>query len=134
MQQSIQAKKNPNSVIQQDSRLPQIPDDLIKLDKKLNSDGEEILPILEAIGKTLPIGYKDLTGNIHTDFELVEQNYELEEKLGDLASENEDMSLNVYAAEVIGHGLSRIGSIDITKMKRSERRLLIRSLYFADAL
>jgi hypothetical protein len=116
-----------------DARLGDVPADLAALDGEAGA-AEERLPTLTAVGKRLPLGYTDQTGQKHLDFELTDWTYELEERLGELASENQQMSLNVYVSEVIGHGLSRVGSIDVTKMKRSERRLLVRSLYFSDAL
>lgn len=116
-----------------DARLGEVPPDLAALDGEAPG-AEEKLPTLTAVGKRLPLGYVDQTGQKHLDFDLVDWTYELEERLGELAADNQQMSLSTYVSEVIGNGLARVGTIDVTKMKRSERRLLVRSLYFSDAL
>jgi hypothetical protein len=132
-QQEVKKVSTP-PVVKGDARFPVVPPELAMLDGEVSSQEEEKLPTLAVVGKRLPLGYVDQTGNRHVDFELSEWNYELEEQLGELASQNQEMPMNVYVSEVIGHGLSRVGSIDVSKMKRSERRLLVRSMYFSDAL
>jgi len=117
-----------------DARLGDVPADLAALDGDAPGPEAEKLSTLTAVGKRLPLGYTDQTGQKHLDFDLTDWTYELEERLGELAAENQSMPLNIYVSEVIGHGLSRIGTLDVSKMKRSERRLLVRSLYFSDAL
>lgn len=135
MQTSAQDQlKRPGPAARVDSRLPAVPPDLAALDGDAPSREEEKLPALSAIGKRLPLGFKDQTGAVHPDFETAEWTYALEEQLGELAAQNQEMPLSVYVSEIIGHGVTRIGSIDVSKMKRSERRLLVRSLYFSDAL
>lgn len=115
-----------------DPVLGEMPEDLAALDGE-EGEGEK-LPVLSAVGQVLPIGFVDQNGEKHREFELAEWDWEMEETLGDLAEENPDMPINQYVSEVIGHGMTKLGSIDLSKMKRSQRRLLARSLYFSDAL
>jgi hypothetical protein len=130
----MQQNKDRETPRQSDVRLPAVPKDLAALDGGVDKATEDALPTLGEVGKRFPIGFVDQTGGKHLDFDLVEWTYEVEERLGELASTEDKMPLNVYISELIGHGLARVGSIDVTKMKRSERRLLVRSMYFSDAL
>lgn len=115
-----------------DPTLGTIPPELLDLDG--GEEGETRLPTLGERGKVLPIGFVDQSGGKHRDFELAEWTWDTEEKLGQLAEDEPDLPINQFVSEVIGHGLKRIGTVDLTKMKRSHRRLLVRSLYFSDAL
>jgi hypothetical protein len=129
MQTQEQVEKNRTG----DARLPVVPPDLAALDGQQTGDVEK-LPSLADVGKFLPLGFRDQTGAIHRDFDLVEWTYELEEQLGELASQNQEMTINVYVSEIIAHGLARVGTIDVSKMRRSEKRLLVRNMFFSDAL
>lgn len=126
-----QSSKQPGPAARADARLPEVPPELAALD---GGEEAEPLPTLDVVGRRLPIGFRDQTGALHRDFELAEWTYALEEQLGELSAANQDMPMNVYVSEVIGHGVTRLGSIDVSKMRRSERRLLVRNLYFSDAL
>jgi len=117
-----------------DPILGEIPPDLLKLDAEEDAEDAEKLPTLAEVGRVLPIGFEDQNGERHRDFELVEWNWDLEEALGELAENESEMLLNQYVSELIGHGVKRIGSVDFSKLKRSQRRTLVRNLYFADAL
>jgi len=130
--EEVKARREKEESPNFDPLLGEIPPELVELDGAPVE--EETLPTLREVGKVLPIGFVDHTGTKHRDFELAEWDWEMEEKLGDLAEQNPDMPLNQYVSEVIGHAVKRIGSVDLSRMKRSQRRLLARSLYFSDAL
>lgn len=115
-----------------DPTLGVIPPELLALDG--GKDAVDYLPTLTERGKVLPIGFVDQGGVKHRDFELADWTWEIEEKLGQLAEDEPELPINQFVSEVIGHGLKRIGTVDLTKAKRSQRRLLVRSLYFSDAL
>lgn len=132
MQRQEETEKRETATSPLDDRLGPIPPDLAALDGD-GEDGEK-LPTLGEVGKRLPIGFVDARGERHLDFELVDWTYEVEESLGDLAEKHREMTLSAYMSEVIATGLARVGSIETVKLKRSERRLLVRRLYFSDAL
>jgi len=111
--------------------LGEIPQDLLDLD---GQQSKKKFPTIREVGKTLPIGMIDAQGNRHRDFELVRWDAELEEHLGEIMERESEMNLFAYTSEVIGASLSRLGSIDVRKLKRSERRLLVRRMYLADVL
>ncbi len=115
-----------------DPTLGTIPPELLALDGE--RDVKERLPTLTDRGKMLPIGFVDQHGIKHRDFDLAKWTWDTEERLGQLAEDEPGLPINQYVSEVIGHGLSRIGTVDLMKMKRSWRRLLVRSFYFSDAL
>ena len=95
---------------------------------------DEKFPTIIEFGKRLPIGYTDAQGDKHVDFELVSWGWEIEEELGKLIEEEPNMSIGQYMSEIVSRGLQRIGSIDFTKLKRSERRMIIHQMYYADVL
>lgn len=97
-------------------------------------DGGDSLPTISEVGKVLPIGYRDATGAKHASFDLVDWDWELEESLGELVEQNQDMSMGTYISEVLGHGIRVLGEIDFTRLKRPQRRLVVANLYQADAL
>lgn len=121
-----------------DPRLPEIPEAFRALDGEdvvYDSEPEgEKLPTLEGFGKKLPIGFEDARGQTHRDFELVPWDFALEEELGEVVEKHPEMSMGQYISEVVGRGLARLGGIDVTKLKRSERRLLVYRMFFADVL
>jgi hypothetical protein len=129
----VKIEKVPEDISGYDSLLGAIPSELAKLDSEEVEDVSEY-PLLSEVGKVLPTGFVDQNGEKHRDFELTEWNWEMEEMLGELTENNPDMPINHYVSEIIGHGISRIGTIRIDRMKRSQKRLLARSLYFSDAL
>lgn len=120
-----------------DPRLPEMPDTFRALDgTEILFDAEKgiRLPSLAEFGKKLPIGFKDAKGVTHRDFQLVEWDFELEEVLGDIVEKHPEMPIGQYLSEIVGHGVSHVGQIDVTKMKRSERRLLVHQMYYADVV
>jgi hypothetical protein len=114
-----------------DPRFGEIPPELAALDGEDDVGG---LPIISDVGKVLPIGYRDATGKVHRDFELVDWNWDVEEELGELAERNQDMPMGTYISEIVGRGLRTLGELDFTKLKRSQRRLVVSQLFHADAL
>jgi hypothetical protein len=104
-----------------------LPPDLAALDAV-----EEKLPTLAEVGRRLPIGYVDPAGARHREFDLVPWDWDLEDRLGEVAADNQDMPMPAYVSEVLGHGLSRIGTVELGKLNRGERRLLVRSMFMAD--
>jgi len=116
-----------------DPYLGEIPPELAALDGDLEEEKRD-LPTLAEVGRVLPLGFADQNQDLHRDFELVPWNWDLEEELGQLAEENPEMVMPIYVSEVIGMGVARLGKLEVSKMKRSHRRLLVRSLYFTDAL
>jgi hypothetical protein len=120
----------PNSVY--DARIGELPVEFAALDDPdLAGSG---LPTISEVGKVLPIGYRDQTGEKHASFDLVEWNWDVEEALGDLVERNQEMSMGTYISEVIGTGLRVLGGIDFTKLTRAQRRLVVSNMYQADAL
>jgi hypothetical protein len=115
-----------------DPRFGAVPAELAALDD-LEAD-PDALPDISEVGKTLPIGYRDQTGKKHATFDLVDWDWEVEEALGELAEQNQDMPMGVYISEIIGTGLRVLGEIDFTKLNRGHRRLVVSNLYHADAL
>lgn len=111
--------------------LGEVPPDLLSLD---GGEVGETLPTLGRVGKRLPTGFVDDRGTLHREFELVPWTFEVEEALGALAERERDMPLVAYTSEIIGAGLASLGAIDVTKLRRSERRLLVRRLFLSDAL
>jgi hypothetical protein len=114
-----------------DPRFGEIPPEYAAL------DGEEVgsgLPTLGKVGRVLPIGYRDATGKLHREFELVDWTWDVEEELGELAERNQDMSMSAYISEIVGRGLAKLGELDFTKLKRSQRRLVVSQLFHADVL
>lgn len=100
------------------------------------SEGEK-LPTLEAVGKTLPIGYPDPRdpAKIHRDFEIVaEWGWDVEVELADLAEKEPDLTMGAYIAEVVGRGLVRLGEIEVEKLSRPHRRLLVSQMFYNDVL
>lgn len=116
-----------------DSRFGEIPPELAALDDEVAFDADA-LPTLAQIGKVLPIGYRDQSGTVHREFELCEWGWDTEEELGDLAEKEGEMTMPVYVSEVVGRGLAKLGAIDFSRLKRSQRRLIVSNLYFADVL
>lgn len=114
-----------------DPVIGEIPPEYAALDGDDESGG---LPTIADVGNVLPIGYRDATGKIHRDFELVTWDWEIEEELGDLAEQNQGMTMGTYISEVVGRGLVRLGELDFTKLKRSQRRLVVSQLYYADVI
>jgi len=110
-----------------------VPPELAALDGDAPASGEE-LPTLAEFGKRFPTGFVDADGAVHPDFDVVDWTFEVEEALGEISERDRRINLATYMSEVIGTGLARVGAIDVRKLKRSERRLLVRRLYFADAL
>lgn len=92
------------------------------------------LPTLKEVGKRFPVGYVDQSGTKHVDFEMVDWNWDIEEALGKINEEEPDMPMGQYISEIVGHGLLRVGSIDFTKLKRSERRLIVHNMFYSDVL
>jgi hypothetical protein len=111
--------------------LGEVPPELAALD---GASEEERLPTLTAVGKRLPIGFADKVGGFHREFELAPWTWEVEEELGELLVQNPEMLVNEYVSEVLGRGLARLGTIEIPKLSRGERRLLVRSMYLPDVL
>ncbi len=130
----IDFRKDPNKGIAYDDLLGEIPNDLVKLDPSEAIEKATEYPLLSEVGKVLPIGFVDQNDDKHRDFVLTEWNWDMEEKLGKLMEDNPEMPINQYVSEVIGHGISSLGKIEVSKMKRSQKRLLVRNLYFSDAL
>ncbi len=125
---SAQTKREPVAV---DPRLGEVPPELAALDGEEEVGG---LPTLDEVGRRLPIGYRDATGKTHREFELVDWDWDVEEELGELAERNQDMPMGVYLSEVVGRGLASLGELDFTKLKRSQRRLVVSQLYHADVI
>lgn len=120
-----------------DPRLPPMLDEFRDLDgASVLFDAEEGVryPTLDEVGKVLPIGYADSRGGLHKDFETRTWDYELEELLGEVMEHNPEMPMGQYISEVVCAAVARIGTIDFDKLKRSARRLLIHSMYYADVL
>jgi hypothetical protein len=120
----------PDQVI--DPRFGVVPAELVALDDPGEEESE--LPELREVGRILPIGYYDASGKLHRDFELVEWGWEIEEELGELAEHEGDMPMGVYVSEIIGTGLSKLGELDFTRLKRSQRRLVVSRLFYSDAI
>lgn len=114
------------------ARIGAVPPELAALD----GDGPEDAgkPTLGEFGKVLPVGYRDQDGDLHREFSLLDWDWDLEEELGDLAEKEKDMPMGVYISEIVGRGLEKLGVIDFTRLKRSQRRMVISQLYFGDAL
>jgi len=108
-----------------------IPEQFAELDGEIPEDD---LPTLAQVGRVLPLGFRDQKGIVHREFELARWDWELEESLGHLAESNPEMPMGVYISEVVCAGVKSLGSLDLTKMKRSERRLLVHSMFFSDVL
>lgn len=129
----MSAEKKPET----DPRLPEMPDTFRALDgTEVLFDAEDgvRLPALAEFGKKLPIGFKDAKGALHRDFDLVPWDFELEEALGDIVEKHPEMPMGQYLSEVVGHSVARVGTIDLTKLKRSEKRLLVYQMFYADVL
>ena len=108
-----------------------IPEQFTDLDgEKSSSD----LPTLAKVGQVLPIGFRDQTGTVHREFELVPWTWDLEEALGKLVEGDPDMPMGVYISEIVCAGVKTLGALDFTKMKRSERRLVVHSAFYSDVL
>lgn len=122
-----------NPEVESDPRLPKIPASFKALDEDFEESSEE-LPTLSDVGKVLPIGYVDSKNVTHKTFELIHWDFEVEEALGEIIEKEPEMPIGQYLSEVIGHGLSKLGTIDVTKLKRSERRLLVHNMFYSDAL
>ena len=118
--------------IKEDSIFGEVPPEFDALDEK--EEAEEEIQTLDDFGQKLPIGYEDARGETHREFELREWDFELEEELGKVAENEPDMPMGQYLSEVVGSSISRLGGIDVTKLKRSERRLLLYRMYYADVL
>lgn len=114
-----------------DPRFGAIPPELAALD---GEEEESDLPTLADVGRRLPIGYRDATGKLHRDFEIIDWDWDVEEELGDLAEKNQDMPMGVYISEIVGRGIRSLGEIDFSKLKRSQRRLVVSQLYHADVI
>jgi len=110
-----------------------VPPELARLDGDPSSSGAK-LPTLDELGKRFPTGFVDADGTKHADFEVVDWNYAVEESLGEISEKDRKINLATYMSEVIAAGLTRVGTIDVRELKRSQRRLLVRRLFFADAL
>lgn len=117
--------------VEVDPRFGEVPPELAALDGGDDLGG---LPTLADVGRRLPIGYRDATGKLHRDFETVDWDWDVEEELGELAERNQGMSMGVYISEVVGRGLRSLGELDFSKLRRSQRRLVVSQLYHADAL
>jgi hypothetical protein len=129
MSTAPEMKKNVDAV--EDVRLGVVPPELAALDDE--EEGSD-LPSLAEVGRVLPIGYRDETGKIHREFEIVEWDWDVEEELGELAEKNQDMPMGEYVSEIVGRGLLRLGEFDFSKLKRSQRRLIVSKMFHADAL
>lgn len=114
-----------------DPRLGEIPPEFAALDGEAETGG---LPTVSDVGNVLPIGYRDATGKMHREFELVSWDWDVEEELGELAEKNQDMPMGVYISELVGRGLRKLGELDFEKLRRSERRLVVSQLFYADVL
>lgn len=125
---TAQTKTKPTTI---DPRFGEIPPEFAALDGEAE-DGS--LPTIADVGNSLPLGYRDATGAVHREFELIDWSWEVEEELGDLAEKNQDMPMGVYISELVGRGLSRLGELDFSKLKRSQRRLVVSQLFHADVL
>lgn len=110
--------------------LGEMPADLAALGR-VPGAGEK-LPTLAEVGRRLPIGYVDAAGARHREFDLVPWDWDLEDRLGELAADEPDMRMPAYVAEVLGAGLARLGALEFPKLSRAERRLLIRSMHVPD--
>ena len=121
----------PDAVI--DPRFGIVPAELAALDLEDEDEPDE-LPSIRDVGQSLPIGYYDASGKLHRDFSVVDWDWEVEEELGELAEKNEDMGMGVYISEVIGTAISKLGELDFTRLKRSQRRLVISRLFYSDAI
>lgn len=124
-----------------DERIPsplgQIPDKFAALDKTSGSpdDGGPQLPTVAEVGNRLPIGFVDANGKRHREFELRKWDWTLEEEVAELLEkEADDLSYGAMLSEVISRSIARLGNLDVVKMKRSEKRLLMYRLYHADAM
>lgn len=116
-----------------DPRFGEVPPDLAALDGDVD-DGKEKLPTLREVGKVLPIGYRDQSGRLHREFETVDWGWDLEEEIGEIAELEPEMSTFVYVSEIVGRGVARLGQIDFTKLKRSQRRLVVSNVYLDDVV
>lgn len=114
-----------------DPRFGEVPPELAALDGEDDVGG---LPTLADVGRRLPLGYRDQTEKLHREFEIVEWDWDVEEELGELAEKNQDMKMGVYISEIVGRGLKSLGELDFTKLRRSQRRLVVSQLYHADVL
>lgn len=118
-----------------DPRIGEIPERFRVLDDEgLAKNKRTTLPSLAECGKVLPIGYLDAEGKRHREFELIEWDWDVEEELGKLMEDNPEMPVNEYISEVICHCVVQLGSIDFTKLKRSQRRLIVHNMFMADVL
>lgn len=124
------ASVEPDQII--DPRFGIVPAELAALDDPDEEDSE--LPELREVGRVLPIGYYDNSGKLHRSFELVAWDWEVEEELGALAEKEGDMPMGVYVSEIIGTGLAKLGDLDFTRLKRSQRRLVVSRLFYSDAI
>lgn len=117
-----------------DPRLGHLPPEYASLDGAPGSPGADALPTLDAYGKRLTLGYRDAGGEMHRDFELVEWDWDLEEELGELVEREKTITMGVYISEIVGRATARLGKIDLTKLKRSQRRLIVSNMFMADVL
>ena len=110
----------------------EVPAEFASLDG--GDEDAESLPTLADVGCVLPIGYIDPSGTVHREFDLVDWSWEIEEELGELAEKDRDMPMGVYVSELVGRGLRSLGTLDCTKLKRSQRRLILSRMFFSDVL